>query len=128
MTAWLLGFWPAPIEGSHETKEVNTITADRVKLLLDAGEKISLVDLRPVKEFKQKRLPGARSIPMTEVHKRLEEIPRAGRVVLYSTTPRNEIIDEVYQYLEDQGYRNVTVMVEGFQGWIRRNYPVESGR
>ena len=116
------------VEGSHETREVNTITADRVKLLLDAGEKISLVDLRPAKEFKQKRLPGARSIPMTEVHKRLQEIPRAGRVVLYSATPRNEIIDEVYQYLEDQGYRNVTVMVEGFQGWIRRNYPVESGR
>lgn len=128
MVPCLLAFWPTSIEASHETKEVNTITADRVKLLLEAGEKPVLIDLRPVKEFKQKRLPGARSIPMTEVHKRLEEIPRAGRVVLYSTTPRNEIIDEVYQYLDDQGYRNVAVMVEGFQGWVKRKYPIESGR
>ena len=125
---WLLGLWPARTEAGHETKDVITITADRVKLLLEAGEKPVLIDLRPAKEFQQKRLPGSRSIPMTELDKRIGEIPRAGRVILYSATPQNEIMDAVYQFLEDNGYKNIAVMVEGFQGWVKRKYPIESGR
>lgn len=65
---------------------------------------------------------------MTELHKRLREIPQAGRVILYAAAPQNEITDEVFQFLEDNGYRNIAMMVEGFQGWVKRKYPVETGR
>lgn len=128
ITAWVLGLCPAKTEASHETRDVNTITADRVKLLLETGEKPLLIDLRPVKEFKQKRLSGSRSIPMTELHSRLGEIPKRDLVILCAASPQNQIMDEVYQFLEDNGYRNVAVMVEGFQGWVKRKYPIESGR
>ncbi len=128
VTVWLLGFCPAITEAGHETKDVTTITAERVKFLVDAGEKLLLVDLRPAKEFQQKRVPGSCSIPMTELDKRLGEIPKAGMVIVYSATPQNEIMDAVFQYFEDNGYKNIAVMVEGFQGWVRRKYPVETGR
>lgn len=127
VTLFLLLFFPGAAQGGHETQDVATISADRVRLLLDAGEKLFIVDLRPAKEFQQKHIPGARSIPMTELQKRLNEIPRAGRVILYAATPQNETLDELSQFLQDQGYRNVAMIVEGFQGWVKRKFPVETG-
>jgi rhodanese-related sulfurtransferase len=125
----LLGVWPELTQAGHEFDEtIDTIKAEQVKLLLNAGEKLLLVDLRPVKEFKEKRLPGARSIPVTELDKRFSEIPKTGRVVLYCGCPPGGA-DESYSYLylRDQGYRNVSVMEAGFSKWVKQKYPTESG-
>ena len=127
LTVLVLGLCPAVTEAGHETKDVTTITAERVKFLLDAGEKMLLIDLRSAKEFQQKRLPRSTLIPMAELDKRLAEIPKVGMVIVYSATPQNEIMDSVFQFFEDNGYRNVAFMVEGFQGWVRRKYPIETG-
>lgn len=48
---------------------IDTIPADRVKRLLDSGTKLVLVDLQPIKEFQENRLPGARSWPSAELPK-----------------------------------------------------------
>jgi rhodanese-related sulfurtransferase len=127
LTVCLLGLCPAT-EAGHETSDVPTIAADRVKLLLDAGEKFLIVDIRPAKEFREKRVPGSRSIPITELDKRIGEIPKSGRVVVYAATPQDEIADSVFQLFEDNRYRNIAFLLEGFQGWIKRQYPVETGR
>jgi rhodanese-related sulfurtransferase len=121
-------FAPAPLEAGHESRDVTTIPADRLKLLLESGEKLLLVDIRPAKEFESKRLPGSRSIPITELDKRLSEIPKAGRVVIYAATPQEEIPDAVFQLFEDNRYRNIAFMLEGFSGWEKKNFPVEAGR
>jgi hypothetical protein len=65
---WLVGSWPELTQAGHEFDEtIETIKPEQVKRFLDAGEKLVLVDLRPLKEFKEKRLPGSRSIPVTEL-------------------------------------------------------------
>ncbi len=115
-------------EAGHETRDVTTIAADRLKLMLDSGEKFLLIDIRPAKEFQEKRLPGSRSIPIAELDKRIGEIPKSGRVVVYAATPQNEIPDSVFQLFEDNRYKNVAVMLEGFQGWERQKFPVETHR
>ena len=127
LTAWLFVICPVLSEAGHETRDVSTIAVDRLKLLLDAGEKFQLIDIRPAKEFQEKRIPGSRSIPTTELDKRLGEVPKSGRVVVYAATPQNEIDDSVFQIFEDNRYRNITFMLEGFQGWLKHNYPVETG-
>jgi rhodanese-related sulfurtransferase len=120
--------WPAVIPAGHGTDDdVETIAAEQLKLFLDAREKVVLIDLRPLGEFQKSRLPGARSIPLTEVHKRFREIPKAGRVVLYCDCPQTQIIEQAYQLLKDYGYRNTAVMTDGFRDWVRRKYPVETG-
>ncbi len=128
LTAWLFVICPVLSEAGHETRDVSTIAVDRLKLLLDTGEKFQLIDIRPAKEFQEKRIPGSRSIPTTELDKRLGEVPKSGRVVVYAATPQNDIDDSVFQIFEDNRYRNITFMLEGFQGWLKRKYPVETGR
>jgi rhodanese-related sulfurtransferase len=127
LTVWLFILFPSIIQAGHETRNVPTIAADRLKLLLDAGEKFVLIDLRPAKEFQEKRIPGSRSIPSVELDKRIGEIPKSGRVVVYAATPQNEIADSVFELFEDNKYRNVTFMLEGFPGWLKLKYPVETG-
>jgi rhodanese-related sulfurtransferase len=128
LTLWLLAFCPALANAGHENRDVTTIAADRLRLLLDAGEKFILIDLRPAQEFQLKRLAGSRSIPATELEKRLGEIPKSGRVVIYAATPSNDIPDAVFQLFEDERYKNIAVMLDGFQGWEKRKFPVETGR
>ena len=124
----VIAFQPVLSDAGHENRDVTTIAADRLKLLLDSGEKFILIDLRPAQEFQLKRLAGSRSIPASELEKRLGEIPKSGRVVIYADTPSNDIPDAVFQLFEDERYKNITVMLEGFQGWEKRKFPVEIGR
>jgi rhodanese-related sulfurtransferase len=120
--------WHGKASGGHGTDDdVNTVTADQVKSLLDAREKMILIDLRPDVDFQKRRLPGARSVPMNEIEKRFRQIPQSGRVVLYCDCPQNQVIEQAYQLLKDYGYRNTAVMADGFQEWLRRKYPVETG-
>ena len=120
---------PPVARSGHGTEDdVDTVTVERVKRLLEAGEEIFFVDLRPPKSFQQKRLPGAHSIPLGELYKRFREIPKAGRVIVYCDCPQNELIEEAYRLLKDDySYRNVTLMIDGFEEWDRRKYPVEIG-
>jgi len=127
LTALVLGCWMTRADAGHgRDDDVDLITVEQVKRFLDAREKLSLIDLRPASDFKQKRLPGARSIPLTELKQRLSEIPRAGRVILYcDCRPADEA--EAFYLLRDNGHRNVAVLQEGFSRWTSLNYPLEAG-
>ena len=66
------------IAGHGVEDSVDNLPADRVKQLLDAGEKLTFIDMRPAKEYQQTRLPGAKSMPIAEVANRFGEIPKTG--------------------------------------------------
>lgn len=125
----LLGVWPSVIDAAHESEDiVDTVTPERVKYYLDNKETLVIIDLRSVKEFREKRLPGARSIPLNDLEKNLRQIPKAGRVILYCDCPQSMLIQDAFQVLkDDHGYRNIAIMPEGFKGWLQRKFPVETG-
>lgn len=113
---------------SHGVEDLlNNVAAERLKSLMDAGEKLILFDLRPAKEFQEQRLPGARSLPLAEFDKRDHEVPRSGRVILYCDCLLYQLAEK-FQRLEGQGYHNVGVMLDGYRGWVKLGYPIETGR
>jgi len=117
----------AVLAGHGIEDAIDMIPADRVKQLMDAGEKLLFIDVRPAKEFQQSRLPGARSLPIAEVANRFSEIPKTGRVVLYCDCKPYDIADRAV-FLEYRGYRNIFIMPEGYSGWVKRGYPVDTTR
>lgn len=117
----------AAFAGHGVEDSVDNLSADRVKQLMDAGEKLVFIDLRPAKEYQEKRLPGARSIPIGEVASRFAEIPKNGRVILYCDCKPYDVADRAV-FLEYRGYRNIFIMPEGFAGWVKRGYPLETAR
>jgi rhodanese-related sulfurtransferase len=121
-------FYSIPGLGGHGVEDtVESLTPERAKQLLDAGEKLVFIDLRPAKEFQQNRLPGARSIPIAELATRYNEIPKSGRVVLYCDCKPYDVADRAV-FLEYRGYRNIFIMPEGYSGWTKRGYPLETKR
>jgi rhodanese-related sulfurtransferase len=123
----LLVLWlPIASFAGHGIEDtIDTLPAERVKQLMDAGEKLVFIDMRPAKEYQQNRLPGARSLPIAEVASRFNEIPKSGRVVLYCDCKTYDIADRAV-FLEYRGYRNIFVMPEGYSGWVKRGYPIET--
>lgn len=114
-----------PADAGHGTGgPVLSLPVPYVKRLLDEGDPLIFIDLRPSEEFKRERLPKARSVPLRELLRRYAEVPRTGRVILYCDCLPEEI-QAAYQFLRDQGYRNISVMDEGFPGWVKRGYPLE---
>jgi rhodanese-related sulfurtransferase len=128
LLVWLaLNFSVASFAGHGVEDTVDNLAADRVKQLMDAGEKLVLIDMRPANEYQQRRLPGARSLPLAELANRFGEVPKSGRVVLYCDCKPYDIADRAV-FLEYRGYRNIFIMPEGYQGWIKRGYPTETTR
>ena len=102
---------------------VPTVRSDYVKRLLDAREPVTLVDFRKAAEYRAGHLPGAISVPVTELDRRFREIPQTAQVILYCQCPIEEIAT-AYVFLQGQGYRNQAVLEDGVDGWLRRRYPL----
>jgi rhodanese-related sulfurtransferase len=114
-----------PAAAGHDTAaSYVAFPAEHVKRLLDAGARLAFIDLRPPEEFSRGRLPGARSVPLRELRRHYAEVPRTGHVILYCACPSEEV-QAAYRFLRDQGYRNLSILEDGFSGWVTRGYPLE---
>src|SRR5215467_2696032 len=49
---------------------------EHLKAQLDAGQALMLIDVRGAEEYKAGHIPGAKSIPLEGLSRRLTEIPR----------------------------------------------------
>jgi rhodanese-related sulfurtransferase len=119
----LAGHLPTAEAGHDAVPDVIALQADYVKRLIDAGEALVLVDLRKPGEYRSGHLPGAVSLPITELDRRFAEIPRSPRVVLYCECPIEDIAT-AFVFLRSKGYANHAILEGGFDGWLRRRYPV----
>lgn len=112
----------------HDYEEpVDFIPLEKVKNLIDIGEDVIFIDMRSAEEFAKGHLPGAKSIPVDVLGHRWQEIPKSGRVVLYCSCPPGQR-DETFAFtlMLQEKYRNITVLENGFNDWVKRGYPVES--
>jgi rhodanese-related sulfurtransferase len=96
---------------------------DYLKWLIDSRQPVVVVDLRPTADFKTGHLPGAISVPMSELDRRFAEIPKSPMVVLYCRCSVEEAAT-AYAFLETRGHQNHVFLQDGYDGWLRRRYPV----
>jgi rhodanese-related sulfurtransferase len=108
----------------HGWSPVLTIDADSAKKLIDRGEQVEPLDLRAPSEFQTGRLPHARSLPLTDLPDRVDEVPRAGIVVLYCGCPRDQLL-RAYQLLRGRRHTNVFVLEGDIDAWRGRGYALE---
>lgn len=113
-----------PALAGHPGGVYLALPPEYVKRLIDEGDQPIFVDLRPAQDFARGRLPGARSVPLGDLRRRVADVPRAGRVVLYCACTHEEMA-AAHQFLQDQGYRNISVLDEGVEGWRKRGYPLD---
>ncbi len=87
-----------------------------------AGE-VTVIDVRPVDEYRHAHLPFARSMPLDELAGRLDEIPREMPVVAYCRGPYCLMARDAVDLLRQHGYRadQLTDGVAEWQAHTRRS-------
>jgi rhodanese-related sulfurtransferase len=87
------------------------------------GEVI-VIDVRPQIEYDTAHLPCARSIPLPELKRRLDELPKSTRIVAYCRGPFCLMSDEAVRMLAAKGY-NASKLFDGVSEWLSAGLPVE---
>ena len=91
------------------------IPARRVKEKLDAGEEMTLLDVRPHEQYQEKHLPESRNVPLPVLRGRLRELPRARDIIVYSNVSQSAY--EANIILRANGFDPVQVMDGGLAIW-----------
>lgn len=77
---------------------------------------VSVLDVRPGEEFALGHVPGAFSIPIQELERRLAELPKDKDIIAYCRGPYCVMSFEAVATLRRKGYR-VRRLEEGFAEW-----------
>lgn len=85
---------------------------------------VTLLDVRPEEEFRAGHLPGAVSVPLGDLERRLAELPRDREVVAYCRGPYCVLAVEAVELLRARGFEAIR-MEEGVPDWRARGLPVE---
>ncbi len=73
----------APSDAPSGPNDVRRVSAEEVKANQDAGQEVTIVDVRGANAFDERHIAGALSVPMAELRDRLAELPREGTLVFY---------------------------------------------
>lgn len=85
---------------------------------------IIVLDVRPSSEYETAHLPFARSMPVTEIEHRLNELPPNIEIVAYCRGPFCLLSDEAVALLTAKGYQ-VKKILDGVNEWQAAGLPVE---
>jgi ArsR family transcriptional regulator len=86
---------------------------------------VTLIDTRPEDEFAASHLPGAINLPLSELKRRLCELPRDQEIVAYCRGPYCVLSYEAVAELRKRGFKAFR-LEDGYPEWKAAGLPVES--
>ncbi len=113
---------------------VRTYLADRDQLepigrqeLLERAQAgtVLVLDVRPFDEYRAGHVPGALSVPVDQLERRLRELPPDKEIVAYCRGPYCVLAFRAVEILRARG-RAARRLVEGFPEWRAAGLPVET--
>jgi rhodanese-related sulfurtransferase/DNA-binding transcriptional ArsR family regulator len=99
------------------------IPPEELRRRLNAGD-VTLIDVRPGDEFAAGHIPGALSVPVSELADRLRDLPRRKEIVAYCRGQYCVLAVAAIELLRQRGYR-ARRLIESIAGWRARGYPVD---
>ena len=100
------------------------VARDELLTLLQHGS-ITVLDVRPVDEFSNGHLAGARSIPLVELEQRLGDLPIDQEVIAYCRGPWCMMSFEAVELLRSYGFK-VRRLEDGFPELKTAGLPIEA--
>ena len=86
---------------------------------------VTVLDVRPADEYDKGHIPGALSIPIPQLKRRLREIPKGRNVVAYCRGPYCVFSLEAVTMLRKNGY-HARRTDEGLPDWGAARFPGEA--
>ena len=88
------------------------------------NNEIELLDVRPSEEYFSSHISGAKSIPLADLKKKMEELPRDKKIIAYCRGPYCVLSARAVKLLKKSGFR-VTRFEDGIYEWQEAGLPVE---
>lgn len=109
--------------GDHDGLE--GLTKEELKKRL-RNRDVVVIDVRPAEEFEAGHIPGALSVPLGELKRRLRDLPKSKEIVAYCRGQYCSFAPEAVRYLTSRGYK-AKVLQEGLPDWASAGLPLEHG-
>jgi rhodanese-related sulfurtransferase len=90
------------------------------------NKEVVLLDVRPPEEYETAHLPGAVSIPLTDLKRGVGKLPKNREIVAYCRGRYCVLAAEAVAILKKAGY-HVVRLEEGIYEWKQAGLPVEKG-
>jgi rhodanese-related sulfurtransferase len=103
--------------------ELEPVTRQELARRLRAGEELVVLDVRPAAEHAAGHLPGAISIPLGELRRRLAELPRDRQIVAYCRGPYCAFAHDAVAVLAEAGF-SARRLEDGLPDWRAAGLPV----
>jgi rhodanese-related sulfurtransferase len=96
--------------------DLEPVTREELARRLEDGEDLVVLDVRPAAEYAAGHLPGAVSIPVGELRRRLAELPADREVVAYCRGPYCAFAHEAVAMLRQEGF-SARRLEDGLPEW-----------
>ncbi len=103
--------------------DLESITIDEL-LKRSRKEKIMLIDVRPEDEYNAGHIKDAISIPLSQLKKRISELPKGKTIVAYCRGPLCVMAVEAVKMLKGKNFRAIR-MEDGFTEWKIRQHDLK---
>lgn len=103
-----------------------SVMSTEAKKLLEQKKNVFLLDVRTPQEYAQGRMKGSVLIPINEIERRVNEVPKNRPIlVLCAVGSRSNL---VAGFLVNKGYGEVYNLTDGLMGWYRNGFPLDIKR
>jgi len=106
--------------------ELDPVGKEELLSRADDGDVIVL-DVRPGEEYEAGHIPGAISVPLNELERRLASLPRDAEIVAYCRGPYCVLAPQALELLHRHGFR-ARRLEEGLPEWRQAGLPVAVGK
>jgi rhodanese-related sulfurtransferase/DNA-binding transcriptional ArsR family regulator len=104
--------------------DLEPVSREELVRRVRAGSAV-VIDVRPREEYRAGHIPGALSVPVEELQKRLAELPARKEIVAYCRGPYCVMAYEAVARLRARG-RRARRLSDGFPEWRAAGLPVEA--
>jgi adenylyltransferase/sulfurtransferase len=110
-------------EAPTEARTMNDweISPVELKRRLDAGEELFILDVREPNEYQINRIPGSALIPLGELPRRYQDLPRDREIIAHCKMGGRSA--KAMEYLKTVGFTNVKNLRGGILEWIDKVDP-----
>ncbi len=110
----------SPVGQPEEGKFVNVTVAEG-KQIIDGGD-IFILDVRTKEEYDSGHINGSILIPLEDLEKRYNEIPRDRKILVYCRTGHRST--QASEILVKNGFKQIYNMKGGITEWTKAGYEI----
>jgi rhodanese-related sulfurtransferase len=115
-------------EGGKESP-YTVVTAEEVKASLTGKNKVYIIDVRSLAEYKYSHIPGAVNVPSPAVKMLSNRLPKdkSAQIIVYERGDSILSTERAVKSLDKMGYKNIKHYSGGILQWLNMKYPLNKG-